>query len=688
MNPDENELRKALESRSGEVTPEYRARVRQAMADAPAPRDWMAMVAVLVVTALTATSVGVLVVARHARVSGPVASGPRVTSPTPLPTPSPVAQGANVQLSAPSTGVVWALVGYGTLYRSTDSGDHWEQRPLPGNVGVRPSIAFVNENEGWLLAPGSPATQCQEQLADLWRTGDGGATWVDVGQNIDKTQCKDGVWFVDSNHGFVSAWDQNHRPTVYFSWDRGNDWKPATLSDPPDFKTLPGGFTLRVEWIKQVGTTLYLEAYGEQGAGTPYPDIPDRQYLFTSTDFGATWVWKQKVPSRVLAVVTASRLVEMDAPGQLAESTNGGQAIGPFTSDVIGVPMEGAALVFADANVGYLVGGGTLQRTVNGGSHWVQLAAPGSPGSPASSPSPTPSAIPMPTEAQLSAPSTYVVWALVGGSRLFLSTNLGKSWTERLWPAYGGGGGYPEISFADDLHGYALFPGVPGTQCLQSGAQLWQTTDGAKSWRVVTNVSDQSAGPHALTFDQCKDLVYFTSATDGLVAGHDTIRRPIISRTSDSGATWSQTTLPDPPGYVTNGGGNALQVVSIQAFGGTILAVAIAPGVGTEAKFIFESHDGGSSWAFVRQMAGNPDQPLALVTTTRWLVIGNDGNGQETLDAGKTWHAFTCNYNDAAGVASTFVFADANVGYGTVRGGIQLTGDGGKLWVRLHTPGT
>src|SRR5690242_9206379 len=107
---DERELRKALDARSGEVSPEYRDRLRRALAEPrPAGVNWMGAVAVVVVTLLTATSVGALVASRQGRGTGPVASGPRVTSPSPSPEPtaSPLPASRFVQLSAPSTSVVW-----------------------------------------------------------------------------------------------------------------------------------------------------------------------------------------------------------------------------------------------------------------------------------------------------------------------------------------------------------------------------------------------------------------------------------------------------------------------------------------------------------------------------------------------------------------------------------------------------
>ena len=79
---------------------------------------------------------------------------------------------------------------------------------------------------------------------------------------------------------------------------------------------------------------------------------------------------------------------------------------------------------------------------------------------------------------------------------------------------------------------------------------------------------------------------------------------------------------------------------------------------------------------------------MALVTATRWLFIGPPGKSQETTDAGATWHAFTTDYSQGAPLAPLVYFADAEVGYATVRGSIQRTVDGGAHWELIETPGT
>src|SRR5438034_370994 len=582
MSFDENELRRALEARSGEVTPEYRARLRRSVDDAPAAAassSWMAAIAVVVVTLLTATSVAVLLAARNARHLGPLASGPRVTSPSPPPTESPIPNPMTVIVSAPTTNVIWVLVGCDQLYRSTDKGNHWERRTFPPNVGAR-SMSFISEREGWVLQPGSPATQCQaDSPPGIWHTTDGGSTWSEL-QSIGfaDAQCKTTITFVDSRHGFVGASDPNHQPTVYRTADGGRSWKGSTLPDPPDFASSGGGFTLAAGWIKQFGGTLYLMASGAQDDA-----VRDRQYIFVSIDGGASWRWKQKIASPYTVMVTESRWLQL-APGKPEETVNGGQQFHPFESDFSAVSS-----------------GATVQA-----------------------------------------------------------------------------------SFADADLGYAVAAGIPGTQCLQASAQLWATSDGAATWKVIARVTDQTQDPKGLPFDQCKEYMAFIDASHGFVVGHDTTFQPIVSRTSDGGVSWSRSTLPDPSGFLSQGG-NAFRVVEMKAFGGVVLVLAESSAGG---QFAYRSTDQGATWSFVAAIAADPYVQISFVTPLRWLVIGNDGIGQETADGGKTWRAWSCDYRDAAGVASTFVFADATVGYGTVRGGIQRTTDGGLHWTRVKRPGT
>jgi photosystem II stability/assembly factor-like uncharacterized protein len=272
-------------------------------------------------------------------------------------------------------------VGQGFLFRSYDRGNTWEQRALPSlSGGGAGQVSFVDDKQGWLLYPGVAASQCSAAGAEIWRTSDGAATWQRVayvdqqnqGSGIAFSQCKENVSFVDSAHGFVAAGDGNYAATIYRTGDGGKTWAGSKLPDPPDFKT-SGGFALRASLVKRFGNTLYVQAWGQQGG-----PIPDRQYIFRSTDGGATWLWVMKIPSRYIAMVTESRWLQLVVPGQSMETINSGQQWHPFESDfTTDTPVGGPQVLFVDAQLGYAEGRGALQRTVDGGAHWERIATPG-----------------------------------------------------------------------------------------------------------------------------------------------------------------------------------------------------------------------------------------------------------------------------------------------------------------------
>jgi photosystem II stability/assembly factor-like uncharacterized protein len=639
----------------------------------------MTATAILVVVLVTVTSVGAVVAYRQAH-RGSFASGPRLTSPT------PGAESPSVYLSAPSPDVVWALIDYDKLYLSTDRGGHWEMRAMPPSFGVRPTISFINEREGWLLAPGSPATQCSQSTADVWHTTDGAKSWLKLrGSGLREPQCKEIVYFSpDGSYGFITAWDPNHQPSVYFTPDRGVDWKPATLPDPPDFKSATGGFTLRVQWIKAVGKTLYLAAAGSQGAGSPYPDVRDRQYIFVSTNGGGTWVWKQKVASRELVVVTRSRWLEIDPP-QLSESINGGQQIHPYESNlVVDAKAEAGQILFAGDSVGFVSRGGMLQRTLDGGAHWTRLGLPGSPAtSPVPNPSPSPSpAYFMPAPVQLDAPTRDVVWAYIPFDKvLFLSIDRGDHWLVRNLPR-DIGNTFPNVTFLDAEEGWFL-SGSAGTDgngsCATERVKLWHTTDGAETWEPVetTGISDA----------QCKLHLVFVDRANAFMTSEEENLMPRIYRSTDGGHTWSWTSLSDPINFQGVSDGFAFSAGVVKSFGSTELVDASGNGFlsSKAGSFAYRSDDGGAHWVLAAALPSGPGAVLFL-SPTRWLMLQGPSGPVQTTDGGKTWQSFTTDYSDAAGVASEFVFADSQVGYGTVRGSFHRTVDGGAHWTMPTVP--
>ena len=308
--------------------------------------------------------------------------------------------------------------------------------------------------------------------------------------------------------------------------------------------------------------------------------------------------------------------------------------------------------------------------------------------------SPVPSAIPIPTVAQLSVPSGNVVWALVDDFMIFRSTDQGKTWeaghdlyfedtiSPSTSPLHSDLHGSPEVSFVGAHEGWLL--AKLGKACNSVQTWLWHTADAGGHWEQVPATG--------ILTPQCKEGLSFVDAAHGFISAWDEGHRPTVYRSSDGGLSWSPSTLPDPPG-IGSAGGISLRAGLVKAFGSTLL-VSARDGQG--GVYFFGSTDGGATWAYRAKTGlipsfnsyGTGSLNVTFVTASRWLKIGNDSSAFETTDAGKTWHSYPTDYQSAGGVPTTFAFGDEKVGYGTVRGGINRTVDGGSHWVWIKTPGT
>src|SRR5258708_6292122 len=281
---------------------------------------------------------------------------------------------SSAELSAASANVIWTIVDARYLYRSTDRGATWDQRPVPAKFQYfSPDISFVSDTEGWYSVSFEPNGDCATETISIWNTTDAGVTWQPLGSNgIADAQCKQGLSFVDSNHGFLDAWDPNHAAVIYRTADGGRTWSASKpLPESPEFKTVCECIPMRAGLVRAFGSALFVAAWQQSG--------PDTQYVFRSADFGATWVFVASAagPNGNITFVTAARWIKLIGPDQSTETTNGGSSWHRYASDYSQAAPVAANFDFADSIVGYGTVRGEIYRTVDGGLHWQTIHTPG-----------------------------------------------------------------------------------------------------------------------------------------------------------------------------------------------------------------------------------------------------------------------------------------------------------------------
>src|SRR5256886_11775598 len=222
--------------------------------------------------------------------------------------------------------------------------------------------------------------------------------------------------------------------------------------------------------------------------------------------------------------------------------------------------------------------------------------------SPTSSPTPSPSPITLPSFAQVSAPSTNVVWVLLAAIRLFRSSDRGDTWVERSMPP---GLVSTEVSFADDTRGLLLNTGNATTDCQTQPVSLGKTVDGAASWQQVPQTGIADA--------MCKQGLASADPTHAYLAASRPGTNPVIYRTAKGGTSWTASApLSIPPNLASHGALYMTVMGRPRAFGSVILVEA---GAG-QTKDIFRSTDGGATFTYAS--AVTPEGAVAYVTATRW----------------------------------------------------------------------
>ena len=279
---------------------------------------------------------------------------------------------------------------------------------------------------------------------------------------------------------------------------------------------------------------------------------------------------------------------------------------------------------FQDAENGWGIaagGGGSILRTVDGGTTWLDATPPGLTG--------------IGYSTVLSVLDVNTAWALVPNVDFFTGVlyhtrDGGLTWTSNTTPF---GGAF--LQFLDPGTGRAL--AGRGVSLGSNSVEMYQTSDGGATWLSVFN--DDPTRPDAsgdLPLSGVKNGMTFLDADTGWVTG----TRPVAGEvylfvTRDGGVSWSRQDIPLPAGYATY-----QYMPQAPVFFGSDGFLPLMVYLSDTTGFTFyTSHDGGTTWI------GDPSKAGSLLASGLYAFADAlhgwcwDGgtNLVATTDGAQTW---------------------------------------------------
>ncbi|MDL5030696.1 YCF48-related protein [Pelomonas sp. APW6] len=562
----------------------------------------------------------------------------------------------------------WVVGDGGEIWRTTDGGATWAQRPSPTSnalksvTGRGPQTLWVTDwtstwtssdgGEHWTAVPSAPngrvalvgapkgiyaySTVCSTKFCDYSSaySPDDGQSWIDFGLRSVSVAPGGALWRLEVSGGSnLFGGVPGDKGDVQVSRDAGKTWVRVLASSPDRFGAL------------KVLDDLHVVA--KTWTGQAWSPDPGSELWSQTRDGGASWeacqpsggpvVCMSRTEPEQTAVSGAfvlGQFLQSDPRGrskdfrlsasrqfsltrqELRRSDDGGlqwtRAFGPRGA---GQVAEVAAL---SDRVLLQVRAESVLRSSNGGQDWTEVLPLGPPTF-------------SQRLAQLQALRNGVVW-LLSDTQVWRSADGGQTWQKPDAPYVN----WDALRFNDDGQtGWAVFLG-----------RVFKTTDGGTSWSYVSVLPD--GAPGELTVLNTQRLLARTGTS--------------LLLSEDAGQTWQQV-WQTPRAFTVS-------LSAVKPLGpGSLMAVG-------SRNTVLLSQDGGRTWQALALAADAGTQWLSVESVdgkTIWIG-GSQGELMRSLDAGKTWGAVASGTTDAL---SRIQFVDAKTGWIATPEGLLATGSGG-----------
>ena len=174
-------------------------------------------------------------------------------------------------LSAVSEQVAWASGSAGTVIRTTDGGETWEDVSVPGTDTLQfRDIEAFDVNTAIILSAGLPAV--------IYKTTDGGQNWEQKYFTMKEGTFYDAMDFWDENNGIAFGDAVDGRLLILRTSDSGETWNELPFDQRPQALDGQGGFAASGTCLRTQGDSAVYIGLGGEAESVHY-----------STDRGETW---------------------------------------------------------------------------------------------------------------------------------------------------------------------------------------------------------------------------------------------------------------------------------------------------------------------------------------------------------------------------------------------------------------
>ncbi len=187
-------------------------------------------------------------------------------------------------ISAVSGAVAWASGSGGTVLRTIDGGQTWQNVSIAAasDLDFRMIHAF-DAFTAVVLNAGSPAR--------LYRTEDGGGSWALVYEDARSEIFFDAMCFADSSFGAAFGDPIGNRLQIITTTDGGRIWQPSDEEHLPQVRPGEAGFAASNSGMAMAGNTMFIGLGGRSDTGRARiarSSNRGRAWTLTSTPMAAT----------------------------------------------------------------------------------------------------------------------------------------------------------------------------------------------------------------------------------------------------------------------------------------------------------------------------------------------------------------------------------------------------------------